>query len=86
MAMCGPGVAAFRARERYAHVACDMLFPTTSTSFAEIEASSVLEHLHMLIAEVDLLGALRFPISGKGDRVSAGPAPQELILSATPTT
>lgn len=39
-------------------------------------------YTHMLDAGVDLLEPLRFPITGKSNRVSACPAPQGIILSS----
>ena len=74
--MCGPGVAAFRARERYTHAAWRLLFPTTSAPFAEIEASSVLAHLRMLVTVADLLEP---PMKRT---MSASPVLQRFILSS----
>ena len=79
-----PSVAArLHARKSYTHATHDLLFPTTSTPFTEIEALSDLAQLRMLIVDANLLEALQVPVTNKEDHhASTGPhiAPQKFIF------
>ena len=64
------------------HASADLLFPTTSIPFVDIEALSVLAHLRAFVADTGLLDVLRVPASNKKDRAGAGPTLQELVPSS----